>query len=89
MIVRRVCRELVQSSCSSPRGEPGVSPAEWDFYEKGTLLVNSEKLKGYTAAGKCIHFKSVPEGNGFTHQLPIGSCHLFPSKGRLPKMFIF
>lgn len=59
---------------------------------KVALPIISQKLEGCLAVGKCIHFKSVycvPEGNGFTHQLPTCNCHLFPGKGRLPKMFIF
>lgn len=58
---------------------------------KAVILVVWDKLKSYMVVGKCIHFKSVywvPEGNDFTHQLPVCNCHLFPNKGRSPKMFI-
>lgn len=50
IIFRRVCRELDQSSCSSPWGQPAVFPAEWGFHEPDSTshdFRESKRLFGY------------------------------------------
>lgn len=59
IIVRRVCRELVQSSSSSPGSSLWCPLQSGVSVRKAALVMFSEKLKGCLAVGERIHFKSV------------------------------